>query len=140
MPDFEVLDSKIASGPKKFLTADFKTRVYMEEQKAQQDNRFLNGRHIAHMIYDYLMISGTGEALLDFKDLLRVQLVNDNLQSLGTKWDELLLSVTKVPDEDIQGRSEYGTFLMQSDSRNHKADARPALLHTYRDAVLILQI
>ena len=37
IPDIEVLDTKIASALKKLLTADFKRRVYMEEQKAQQD-------------------------------------------------------------------------------------------------------
>ena len=41
------LDSKIASALKKLLTAGFKRRVYMEEQKAQQDNRFLKARQIA---------------------------------------------------------------------------------------------
>ena len=40
----------------------------MEEQQAQQDNSFLKGRQIAYMFYNYLKISGTGEALLDFND------------------------------------------------------------------------
>ena len=52
------------------------------------------------MIYDYLKISGTSEALLDFNDLLRVQLKSDNVQGFDTKWDEVLLSMTEVPDED----------------------------------------
>ena len=41
LPDFALLDSKRASALKKLLTADFKRRVYMEEHKAQHDNRFL---------------------------------------------------------------------------------------------------
>ena len=41
----------------------------MEEQKAQQDNRFLRGSETAYMIYDFLKTSGTSEALLDFNDL-----------------------------------------------------------------------
>ena len=49
-PDFEVLDSESASALKKLVTADLKERVYMEEQKAQQDKRFLMGRQIAFMI------------------------------------------------------------------------------------------
>ena len=40
----EVLDSKITIALKELLTAHFKMRVYMEEQKAQQDNQFLKGR------------------------------------------------------------------------------------------------
>ena len=37
------------------------------------------------MICDYFKISGTGEALLDSNDLLRIQLESD------TEWDEVLL-------------------------------------------------
>ena len=97
IPDFEVLDSKYASASKKLLTADFKRRVYVEEQKAHQDSRFLQGRQIACMIYDNFKISGTGEALLDFFDLLRLQLKNDNVQGFDTKQDEVLLSMQEFP-------------------------------------------
>ena len=41
------LDSKSASALKKLLTADFKRRVYLEEEKAQQDSRLVKGRQIA---------------------------------------------------------------------------------------------
>ena len=71
----------------------------MEEQKAQQDNRFLKGGQITYMTFDSFKISGTGEALLDFNDLLRVQLKNDIVQYFDTKWDEVLLSMTKVSEE-----------------------------------------
>ena len=50
IPDIRVLVSKTASGLKKLLSADFTRRVYMEERKAQQDNRFLKGRPIADVI------------------------------------------------------------------------------------------
>ena len=44
IPDFEILDSKIASALKKKLTPnDFKKRVYMEETKAQKEPIFLKG-------------------------------------------------------------------------------------------------
>ena len=74
IPDFEVLGSKAGGALKKLLTADFIRRVYMEEPKAQHDNRFLKGRHVDFMIYDNFKASGTGESILDFKDLQRVQL------------------------------------------------------------------
>ena len=45
LPDSEVLDSKMASALKKLLTAVLERRVHMEELQAQQDNRFLKGRH-----------------------------------------------------------------------------------------------
>ena len=53
------------------------------------------------MIYDNFKISGTGEALLDFNDLPRMQLKNDNLQCFDIKCDEVLLSMTKMPEECI---------------------------------------
>ena len=59
------------------------------------------GRQLAHMIYGYFKICGTSEALLDDNDLLRVQFKNDNVQGFDTKWDEVLLSMTKGPGEDI---------------------------------------
>ena len=59
----------------------------MEEQKAQQDSRFLKGRHIAFMIWDNFKISGTGEDLLDFNEL-------------QNECNDVLLSMTTVPDED----------------------------------------
>ena len=41
----------------------------MEEYKAQQDNRFLQGRQCAYMIYDYFKTRGTGEPLVDIWSL-----------------------------------------------------------------------
>ena len=96
IPDFEVLDSKIASALKKLLTAHFK-RLSTEEQKAPQDKRFLKGRqHCLHIFSVTFKFSGTGQALLDFNDLLRVQLKNDNVQDFDAKWDEVLLSMKKI--------------------------------------------
>ena len=95
LPDFEVLESKIASALKTLFTADFKRRVYTEEQKAQQDNRFLKGRQIVNMVHGNFKISGTGDAHLGFNDLLREQLKNDSVQCFDIKWDEVPLSMTK---------------------------------------------
>ena len=67
----------------------------MEEQTGQQDNPHLND----------FKISGTGETLLHFNNLLRVQFKNDNVQGFDTEWDEALHSMTKVPDEEIFGNS-----------------------------------
>ena len=102
IPGFVVLDSKIACALKKLLAADFKRRIYMEEQQAQQDNRFLKGRQIAYMIYDNFKISGIGEALHVFNDLSSVQLKNVNVQGFDTKWDEIPLSMTKFSLEIFQ--------------------------------------
>ena len=53
------------------------------------------------MIYDHFKISETGEALLDFNDLLSVQLKSDNVQRFDTKWDERTSLTGKIPDEEM---------------------------------------
>ena len=46
MPDFEVLDAKIASALNKIIhNSHFKRRVSLEEQKTQKEDRFLRGIH-----------------------------------------------------------------------------------------------
>ena len=45
LPNFETLDAKIAHALKKMLAAnEFRKKVSIEEQKAQNENRFLRGR------------------------------------------------------------------------------------------------
>ena len=59
MPDFEVLDAKIASELNRFIhNSYFKKKVSLEEQKVQKKDRFLRGRQIANMIYDYFRVTG----------------------------------------------------------------------------------
>ena len=50
MPDFEVLDARIASALNKIIhNSHFKRRISLEEQKAQKQDRFLRGRQIAFL-------------------------------------------------------------------------------------------
>ena len=45
MPNFEVLDARIASTLNKIIhNSHFKRKLSMEEQKAQKEDRFLQGR------------------------------------------------------------------------------------------------
>ena len=58
-PKFEMLDAKIASALNKIIqNSQFKKTVSLEEQKAQKEDRFLRGRQIAFMIYDYFRVTG----------------------------------------------------------------------------------
>ena len=59
MPNFDVLDPKIASALNRTIhNSQFKRRVSLEEQKAQEEDRFLDGRLIAYLIYEYFWVSG----------------------------------------------------------------------------------
>ena len=54
MPNFEVLDARIASALNRIIhNSHFKRKVSLEEQKAQKEDRFLRGRQIAYLIHEY---------------------------------------------------------------------------------------
>ena len=60
MPNFEVLDARIASALNKIIhNSHFKRRISLEEQKAQKQDRFLRGRQIAYLIYEYFPVTGS---------------------------------------------------------------------------------
>ena len=67
LPNFETRDAKIANALKKMLAAsDFRKKVFFEEQKAQNEHRFLRGRQIACMVYDFFSVTGTGDSFGKF--------------------------------------------------------------------------
>ena len=97
-----MLDAKIASALNKIIqNSPFKKKVSLEEQKAQKEDLLLRGKQIAFMIYDYFRVAGAQNAVLDCADLFSVVLQNDNVQEFDTRWDEVLLSKSKIPSDDI---------------------------------------
>ena len=95
-PKFEMLDAKIASALNKIVhNSHFKKQVSLEEQKAQKEDRFLRGRQIAFTIYDNFRVTGAHDTVLDYADLFSVTPRDDNIQEFGTKYDEVLLSMSK---------------------------------------------
>ena len=101
-PNFEMLDAKIASALNKIIqNSQFKKKVSLEEQKAQKEDRFLRGRQIAFMIFDYFRVTGAHDAVLNYADLFSVTLHDDNVQEFDARWDEVLLSMSKNPSDDI---------------------------------------
>ena len=101
-PDFEVLDAKIASALHRIIqNTSFKKKVSLEEMKAHKEDRFLRGRQIAHLNYEYFWVTGANDSVENYADLFTVALRNDNVEEFDTKWDEFLLSMTQIPSDDI---------------------------------------
>ena len=100
MPDFEHL-SKIASGLSEIPSGNFKKQVTTAEGKAKSERRSLTGRQSSWMIYDFLKISGDNGAILDFRDISKVQRKNGNVQACDTKGDEVSSAVTDRPTDNI---------------------------------------
>ena len=107
--NFEMLDAKIASTLNKIIqNSQFKKKVSLEEQKAPKEYRFLRGRQIAFIIYDNFRATGA------HADLFSVTLHDDNIQEFDARWDEVLLSMSKIPSDEIL-ESLYKLRIRESD-------------------------
>ena len=69
--------------------------------KAQKQDRFLRGRQIAYLIYEYFRLIGANDSVENYTDLFTIVLRNDDIQDFDSKWDGILLSMTKIPHDDI---------------------------------------
>ena len=89
-PDFELLGARIASALNRIIqNTRCKKKVSLEEMKAHKEDRFLRGRQIAYLIYEYFRVTGANESVENYADLFTVVLRNDDIQefdSNGTKF------------------------------------------------------
>ena len=87
MPNFEVLDARIASALNKIIhNTEFERKVSLEEQEAQKEDRFLHGRQIAFLIYKYFRVTGANDSVENYADLFTISLRNDDIQEFDSKW------------------------------------------------------
>ena len=66
------------------------------------------------MIYDYFRVTGAHDTVLDYADFFSITLRNDHVQDFHTRWDEILLSMTKIPSDDVLERL-YKLRIRESD-------------------------
>ena len=53
------------------------------------------------MIYDHFRVTGTHESVENYTDLFTIVLRNDDIQEFDSEWDGILLSMTKIPHDEI---------------------------------------
>ena len=105
MPDFEVLDAKIASALNRIIqNSRFQKNVSLEEMKAPKEDRFFRGRQIAHLIYEYFRVTGANDSVENYADLFTVVLRNDDIQEFDSKWDEMIIINDSNPIRQHLGR------------------------------------
>ena len=135
MPDFEVLDARIASALDKIIhNSQFKRRISLEEQKAQKQDSFFRGRQIVYLIYEYFRVIGSHDSVENYADLFTISLRNDDVQEFDSKWNGILLSMTKIPHDDIleglyklriRESEKLKTVLELYDLETHQKKLRP---------------
>ena len=80
--------------------ANSRRRSVARNRKPEKKDRFLRGRQIAFMIYDYFRVTGAHDTVLDYAGW-NSTLHDDNSQDFDTRWDDVLLSMSKIPSDDI---------------------------------------
>ena len=55
-------------------------------------------------MYECFRVTGANDSVENFADLFTIALRNDGIQEFDAKWDEILLSITKIPSDDILER------------------------------------
>ena len=53
------------------------------------------------MVYEQFRVTGTDDSVENYTDLFTIVLRNDDIQEFDSKWDGILLSMTKIPHDDI---------------------------------------
>ena len=53
------------------------------------------------MIYDHFRVTGANDSVENYADLFTISLRNDDIQEFDSKWDGILLSMSKIRHDDI---------------------------------------
>ena len=105
-PDYEELDLMMASALERCYDKQthFRKKISVEEQRAQKDNRFLRGRQIAYVIYEYFRPTGSFDETQGLSGLSITKLENDDIQDVDLRWEQALLLTSDHPlDKVLEG-------------------------------------
>ena len=135
-----MLDAMIAYALKKLLNTQIhvRKRVRVEEQRAQKYDRFLRGRQIARMIYEYFRATRVYEAVQGLSDLFIASLQSDDV-----RWDHALLSVREMPSDmileglyksNLQNSAQFLIVMALYDQENDWKQRKEAelIIHSWR--------
>ena len=83
------------------LQGEFKRKVQVKETELSLKGVPLTGRQITWMLYDYFKVSSNDGTLLDWNEILNVELKGDNLAQFQTDWEQTMLSINEIPTESM---------------------------------------
>ena len=95
-----MLDAKIASALNKII----QNSPLQEEGQSRGTESPVRGSvstRKTDRFHDYFRVTGAHDTVLDYADLFSVTLHDDNIQEFDTRWYEVLLSMSKIPSDDI---------------------------------------
>ena len=79
----------------------FRKKVSVEEQRAQDNDRFLRGRQIGSMIFDHFRSTGSYDGIRGLPDPSSTRLHNDDIHDFDLRWKQAVLSTSDPPADNI---------------------------------------
>ena len=79
-------------------------KVSLEEMKPQKEVRFLRGRQIAYLIYEYFWVAGANDSVEIYTTPFTIAFRNDDIQEFRAKFDGILLSMTKISFDNLESQ------------------------------------
>ena len=77
MPNFEVLDARIASALNKIIHySNFKSRISLENNRPRSGTVSFAEGQIAYLIYEYFRVTGANDSVENYTDLFTIVLRN----------------------------------------------------------------
>ena len=94
--DYEELDLMMASALKRCYDKQthFRKKISVEEQRVQKDNRFLRGRQIAYLIYQYFRPTGSYDEIQGLSGLF-------DIQDFDLRCKQALLMTSDPPSDKV---------------------------------------
>ena len=99
--DFEELDAKLSTALDSLLQGELKRKVQVKETELSKKGLPITGRQITWMLYDFFKVSTNDGVLLDWEEILQVQLKGDNLSQFLTDWETTLLNIQEPPTDSM---------------------------------------
>ena len=82
----------------KILSGDFLRQIILLEEKLMTQQRTLNGRQLAFLIWDKFRRDADEVGLTEFFDLREVRLANDDLKRFILDWDDVMFGLLNDRD------------------------------------------
>ena len=95
------MDAKLAAGIAKVAQGDLGRSINTAKERLALQGIFMKGRQALKMVYDHYKISETEGSLLEFQDLLKVTLKNDNLRGFHADWEHVLNGMNPMPADTV---------------------------------------
>ena len=97
-----MLDGRTASALNKIIQNFYSKKKGQSEGTESPERGPVSSRK-ADRLHDLRLLPShwRHDSVLDSADLFSITLRNDNVQVFGTRWDEILLFMTKIPSDDV---------------------------------------